>query len=430
MKLTHFGGATAILEHQGKRILFDPWLDDGIFHGSWYHYPPLKVGIEDVGRVDYIYISHIHEDHCSPGTIQYLNRDAQILLMDRHLNFVARFLSTYGFEFKSIHLIQARTPKEIEPGLWVDMLEADPENELNHIIDSSIILKWDEFVIYNANDCPPYTDGLQYVKRQYGTIDLALLPYTGGSGYPACYTNLSHQEKLHEKQRIANHGVQTFVDAVKMLRPRYAMPFADQYVIAGSRSHLNEYLPHPPEGSVVAEALAEIDLARTVLLLNSGQTFDLVLGNKIPDEPYHFFSEADRSHYINAHLRDKTYDHEKIELGNDVSLTRLLSQARSRLLKAQKSQEFFPAFSYYLDVPDRNCRFHIDLTKEEVHQISLQSNLQEPYLRITASSTLVAFLLIGHISWNIADAALFLDYERQPNTYDPKVHVMVNYLKI
>ena len=26
MKFTNIGGATAILEHRGKRILFDPWL--------------------------------------------------------------------------------------------------------------------------------------------------------------------------------------------------------------------------------------------------------------------------------------------------------------------------------------------------------------------------------------------------------------------
>src|SRR6266849_3885186 len=102
MKLTNLGGATAILEHKGTRMLFDPWLDEGIMHGSWFHYPPLKVGIEDLGRFDYIYISHIHEDHCSPGTIRHLNRDAEIILIDREPNFVKRFLDMYGFEFKKI----------------------------------------------------------------------------------------------------------------------------------------------------------------------------------------------------------------------------------------------------------------------------------------------------------------------------------------
>ena len=83
MKITNIGGATAILEHAGKRMLFDPWLDDGIFHGAWYHFPPLGMSISDLGRFDYIYMSHIHEDHCSAGTIRHLNPDAEIILMDR-----------------------------------------------------------------------------------------------------------------------------------------------------------------------------------------------------------------------------------------------------------------------------------------------------------------------------------------------------------
>ena len=33
MKLTNIGGATAILEQNGKRILFDPWMDEAYYMG-------------------------------------------------------------------------------------------------------------------------------------------------------------------------------------------------------------------------------------------------------------------------------------------------------------------------------------------------------------------------------------------------------------
>ena len=42
----------------------------------------------------------------------------------------------------------------------------------------------------------------------------------------------------------------------------------------------------------------------------------------------------------------------------------------------------------------------------------------------------MSMLLIGHMSWNIADASLFLDYERRPNVYDTSVYVLLNYLRI
>src|SRR5262245_13233796 len=108
MRLTNLGGATAILEHRGKRMLFDPWLDDGIFHGSWFHYPPANMRPRDMGRFDYVFISHIHEDHCSAGTVKHINSDAEIILMDRTPNFVLNFLKVNGFTFKRINLIKAR----------------------------------------------------------------------------------------------------------------------------------------------------------------------------------------------------------------------------------------------------------------------------------------------------------------------------------
>ena len=293
MRLTNYGGATAAIEHAGKRMLFDPWLDDGIFHGAWFHYPPVDIRPDEMGRFDYVYISHIHEDHCSAGTIKYINRDAEIILMDRKPNFVLNFLNANGFKFKKIHLIKARTPTEIGSGIVVDMIEADPEHELNHIIDSALMMKWGGFTIYNANDCKPYPGGLEYIKRVYGHIDLALVPYTGGSGYPACYLNLSHEEKIREKNCIFDDGIESFIDTVKELRPMHVMPFADQYLIAGTRSHLNQYMAHPASPGAVIPATEAAGLTDRLLLLNSGQSFDLETKQKI--RPNHSISTQIRT---------------------------------------------------------------------------------------------------------------------------------------
>ena len=27
---------------KGTKVLCDPWLKNGVFEGSWYHYPPIK----------------------------------------------------------------------------------------------------------------------------------------------------------------------------------------------------------------------------------------------------------------------------------------------------------------------------------------------------------------------------------------------------
>lgn len=430
MKITNIGGATAILEHKGKRMLFDPWLNEGIFHGSWYHYPPSKVGIQDLGRLDYIYISHIHEDHCAPGTLVHLNRDAEVIIADKKPNYVKKFLEAYEFEFKKIHLVKPYTPTILADGMTADVVEDNPEHELNYLIDSGLVLKWDNFVIYNANDCSPYQGSMDYILKTYGQVDLALLPYAGGSSYPPCYVNLTHEEKMKEKQRIFESELQKFVSAVKILNPRCVMPFADQYVIAGSRSSLNRYMPHPPSPGIVKEALEMAEVQANLLLLNSAQSFDFDRKKKNPDEPYHQHTEEEKEQYIRENLPDKKYDHEAFDLDRRVSFDRLVQTARNRLWEMQQRSNFFPDFHYYLTIPDRKQRFQINLKKQEIAILKPDSPLQEPFIEVAGPATLMALLLVGHISWNIADAALFLDYNRRPNLFDPKLQAYLNHIRI
>ncbi len=430
MRIINLGGATAILEHRGKRMLFDPWLDDGIFHGAWNHYPPLALGLEDVGPLDYIYISHIHEDHCSAGTLRALDPGAEVLIMDRRPNFVARFLDRHDFRFKAVHLIPPRTPTHLGDGLWVDMLEADPGDEMAYMVDSALILRWDDFVLYNANDCQPYPGGLDYVKERYGSPDLALLPYSGGSGYPACYSNLDEAQKCAEKARIIDMRLEAFAEATRVLAPRHVMPFADQYVVAGSRAHLNRHIAHPSCPGAVAPVLERYGLADGLLLLNPGQSYDFDHGRRVPEEPYRFHTEAQRLTYAQGELGDRLYDHERLDLDPGVAVDRLVAHARARLWSAQARQDFYPEWSFYLDVSDTRRRFHIRLDCEAVEEVGIQAPLEAPYLRVSTTHTLMVMLLIGHVSWNIADAALFLDYERVPNTYDPQLYVLLNLLKV
>ncbi len=430
MKFINLGGATGILEHKGKRILFDPWLDDGIFHGAWYHWPKMQMGIEDLGRFDYIYISHIHEDHCSAGTIKHLNKDAEIILMEKKPDFVQKFLDQNGFHFKKVHHIPARTEVELEPGLKVNMVEADPANEMAYVIDSALVLRWDDFVIYNANDCQPHPGGLKYLKDYYGRIDYALLPYAGGSGYPSCYVNLSEEEKKAEQKRVMLGRFAAFVKTVRELDPRYVTPFADQFVVAGSRAHLNKYISHPASPGIVKGALAEAGLADRLIMLNSGQAFDFDQGRKTPEGDYKDVTEADREEYIAKVLKAKIYDHEKIEFFPSVPVDRLVKYARDRLWAIQERKKSFAEIGIYLDFPGVKRRFRLPLNKPEVTEVKWEAPLEQPFLRVSGPDTLMIMILIGHVSWNIADAALFLDYERRPNVYDPSVYVLLNYLRV
>ena len=95
----------------------------------------------------------------------------------------------------------------------------------------------------------------------------------------------------------------------------------------------------------------------------------------------------------------------------------------------QERRKALPDWNIYIDVPERGERFLIPLGSPEVTDLDTQSALEGRYLRIAMPATLASLILIGHVSINIADAALFLDYERCPDVYEPELYVLLNLLR-
>ena len=72
MKFEFIANACGIFTgSKGTKILCDPWIDNGVFDGSWFHYPPLQTKFRDIKNVDAIYLSHIHPDHYDERFFKY-----------------------------------------------------------------------------------------------------------------------------------------------------------------------------------------------------------------------------------------------------------------------------------------------------------------------------------------------------------------------
>ncbi len=82
MKLTYHNSAAVVIQDNHTKILVDPWLRNGEYFGSWGIYPPYDFKPEEFDDIDFIYISHIHPDHCSPKTLSKLNKKIPILIHD------------------------------------------------------------------------------------------------------------------------------------------------------------------------------------------------------------------------------------------------------------------------------------------------------------------------------------------------------------
>ena len=90
MKFKFIGNAGGIFTRsRDTKILCDPWIVDGVFEGSWFHYPPLTTKVVDLQNVDAIYVSHIHPDHYDERYFDF-SKDMSLIILNEGRNFLKK----------------------------------------------------------------------------------------------------------------------------------------------------------------------------------------------------------------------------------------------------------------------------------------------------------------------------------------------------
>ena len=190
MQITYLKSASVIIENNGVKILCDPWLVDGEYYGSWYHYPPVNFKPEKYDDVDYIYISHIHLDHYSPKTLKKMKKNIPVKILKYIDKFLKNNLERLGFKVIELEH-NLRIP--LKGNLYIKILAADYCNpELCGIhtgcsvmekkygathIDSMCVIDDNDKVIVNTNDClfELAKTSVSDIVKNYKKIDLLLV---------------------------------------------------------------------------------------------------------------------------------------------------------------------------------------------------------------------------------------------------------------
>ena len=79
-QVTYLGHACVLIEMGGARILMDPWLVGPCQANGWWHMPAAAATPEALGGVDYIMVSHVHDDHFHLPTLERLPRSATAIV--------------------------------------------------------------------------------------------------------------------------------------------------------------------------------------------------------------------------------------------------------------------------------------------------------------------------------------------------------------
>lgn len=421
LSFTFIGNACGIFTgSQGTRIACDPWLVDGVFEGSWCHYPPLTTKLEDLADIDALFVSHIHPDHFDDRNFAF-RRDLPIFVLQREQNFLKRRLDAMGYtnvveapdgetvEFNEFHLTL------FKPFTTHNFHDA----AVGNVIDSALVIECDGYSALNANDNTPTPEACAMLRERFGSLDLAMINYNAAGPYPACFDNLTPDEKLSEHHRILNRNMTYMLDLLQVLEPRACLPFAGAYVLGGAKRDKNPYLG-TTTWDACAEFLREHNAPCAVVTLREGDTLDLETLHA--DHAYVPVDLDDCARYIDDELATLIYDYERDPEPDPTTLWSDIETAGAKML--ERSARFDLATSFTVTVN----------TGGQEHQVlphfAAAATPSARHLSCSLDSRLMRRILDRKATWNSAEIGCHIDFVRTPNDYEPDLHTMLQFLHL
>jgi L-ascorbate metabolism protein UlaG (beta-lactamase superfamily) len=251
VKITHFNNSFISLESDGQSLVCDPWMGKANT-GGWQSFPEFKK--EDIkealSKAQWVYISHLHDDHFHPQTLYDLGLLRKKFIIKRFNNprLYERLKGLGIDEIQEIDPFECQRfgPFNLAVIPQFTSNSSGYADSVNYDLDTSIVFKCDEIVFFNAVDNPLSATDLQIVKtrvtEKFGKIDVACFKTGAASEYPHLFLGI---DRYAEKQKVINHSLNKLVDSLSIIDPKYYFPAGGTYLIPGIFGVLNDYIAQP-----------------------------------------------------------------------------------------------------------------------------------------------------------------------------------------
>ncbi len=213
-------------------LVCDPWmLNQPVFNMSTWKFPAAVVPPEEVVRdVDYLFITHTHEDHFHIPSLDHFPRDVNVLLpsyansarLRAHSS--ERTLREMGFynirrlDPWQTFLLGGNTPLVYIPS--ADTRWHDWEN-------AGFVIEHHDCVLMNMNDNLTDVPMCRKIAGRWPTIDIAFIQSLGVSMFPGCFRMSEAEMRAAAAERQVGMADQRrMLDWVK---PKRIVPFAGDF---------------------------------------------------------------------------------------------------------------------------------------------------------------------------------------------------------
>jgi UDP-MurNAc hydroxylase len=256
MRFTVIGHACLYIETGSERLLVDPWLSGSCYWRSWWHFPPnVEIGPELLDP-DYVYLSHHHFDHFHYPSLRRISKKAKVLIPRFGVDVMRHELDHLGF--KDVTELPHGQVSTMSSGTRIASYQYGPD-------DSALVVERDGIVLADLNDCKINGPAVVPMLKTFGSPTFVFKSHSFAQAYPNCY---EIGDPADAELMTREDFLETFVDAIRKLRPTHAIPFASMVAFLHPESRqCNVYAVRPPE---VVEAVNASDVAahtKTVLMV-------------------------------------------------------------------------------------------------------------------------------------------------------------------
>ena len=427
-------------------LLCDVWLSDGIFDGSWVHYPPLSHPDELLAGATHVFISHIHEDHYDVDALGRVARDAILLIPDVYPNhLMAATLRRLGFQ--DVRMLKPEAPSEVGPGLSVEVvgrmnafgqeLEHYDQGDLpSMVIDTGVLIRGDDVVIVLLGDNVPYCpedagESLERMKQ----CDLLGFSYNGAaSDYPLCYDNLTDAAKRaianerEDKRELANLAL------IERIGPKALLPYSSEFALRGPMA--KQFALWCGDEWWANKTKAVERYASTTGV----PAFALYEGDSLTVTPRG--CESDRASSVPPpliELAEQLYSpipnpRERFRPVHDAAeIESLLAQAAPHMFDRMDRYGLKSDWRLVLELDDlKGERWCLDLKRRRWARVTsgIEPAFERPTLCCRCEGNYLAALLRGESHWNNAMISFNLHWTREPNVFDRALYDALNFFHV
>ena len=450
MKIKLYRSATIGVIFSNFKILQDPWLTDGEYYGSWFQYPTfdLKKNLHEINSYDAIYISHIHPDHCSEETLKKINKNIPIYIHKFHHKFLDFKLKKLGFNViglengKRVQLknnvhIAIFAADNCDPNLCYKFFSCANLNinDGSQQIDTLCVLDDNKNVLVNINDCPIELAESVFptIFKNYSKIDVLLTAYGYAGAYPQCYDNYNYEQKKKISLDLQNKYLNSSLNYIEKLKPKFYMPFAGTYELGGKLTNLQDLIATPKID--IAHKFFEQYLPvnskyknTSLIKINPENTFCLEEKNTL--NLYSSINQREYKVYKKNYLEKKKFIYEQNDDESLDSIFDLSKLAFENFLRKKKELNSKIPLDIYIKAKHKYIKISQDIKKDRIDFIeSALINKNNKHIILDLDIRLLKLILKGpkYAHWNNAEIGSHISYFRSPDIHLRNVHQSICY---